>query len=282
MPTQTTGRGKVYFPDGAKVSIKAKDDVSYFDVGCINSAVEGILNYDENQIETANCGKTQKQIKNMTIAGSFTLIDLDPEGVQKLSGGMFTLTSVAGTPSATVDDQVLLTGSWANMQLIDMLFIDNGVSVRPESGFTITSVSGSTTGALAVDDDYFIVENSNSPSGYSIQINTNGTAGVGIGEDITVDFNSVTPVARQVITGGSSTEILEAYAMMIEHTDGNGLKRYLELYSVDSNSGGFAFNFKGANEEGLEEMPLSYTANIDTSRTNKDQLFAWGVDEGAQ
>ena len=111
MPVQTQGRGKVYFPDGAKVSIKAKDDVSYFDVGCINSAVEGVLNYDENQIETANCGKTQKQIKNMTIAGSFTLIDLDPEGVQKLSGGMFTLTSVAGTPSATVDNQVISAGA---------------------------------------------------------------------------------------------------------------------------------------------------------------------------
>ena len=281
MPTQTTGRGKVYFPDGAKVSIKAKDDVSYFDVGCINSAVEGVLNYDENQIETANCGKTQKQIKNMTIAGSFTLIDLDPEGVQKLSGGMFTLTSVAGTPSTTVDNQVISAG-WSNMQLIDMVFIDNGVAIRPEAGFTITSIDSDLPYTLIADDDYFIVENSNSPTGYSIQLNTNGSGGILESQEITIDFNSVTPVARQVITGGSSTEILEAYAMMIEHTDGNGLKRYLELYSVDSNSGGFAFNFKGANEEGLEEMPLSYTANIDTSRTNKDQLFAWGVDEGAQ
>tara|TARA_Y100000361_G_scaffold152325_1_gene171536 strand:+ start:16216 stop:17064 length:849 start_codon:yes stop_codon:yes gene_type:complete len=282
MPTQTTGRGKVYFPDGAKVSVKAVGDVSYFDVGCINSAVEGVLNYDENQIETANCGKTQKQIKNMTIAGSFTLIDLDPAGIEKLGGGMFNLTSVAGSPSATVDDQVLTNGTWANMSPFNILFVDGGVTIKPESGFTLTSVSGSVTGALAVDDDYFIIEDSSSPSGFSIQINTNGTAGVGLGEDITIDYNSVTPKASQVLTGGSSTEVLNAYAMMITHTDDAGKIRQLELYSVDANSGGFAFNFKGANEEGVEEMPLSYTANIDSSRTNKDQLFAWTIEEGAQ
>ena len=281
MPVQSQPKGFVYFPDGAKVSIKPAGEPSYFDVGCISTAVNGVLNYDENQIETANCGKTPKQIKNMTIAGDFTLIDLDPIGVEKLGGGMFETVVNAGTPTSSVDDQVISTGSWSNMSMNNLVMIDSTVELKA-SAVTLISVTASGVGVLTVDDDYFLVADAQSPSGYSIQFNTNGSASVTLGENITVDFDSVTPIDSTVVYGGSSTEILNAYAMLITHTDSNGKIRQLELFSVDPNSGGFAFNFKGANEDGTEEMPLSYTANIDSSRTDKRQLFAWTVETGAE
>jgi hypothetical protein len=56
----------------------------------------------------------------------------------------------------------------------------------------------------------------------------------------------------------------------------------LELFSVDTGSGGIQFNFKGANADGTEEMPISYMAKIDTSRTNGRQLAAWTIETGAE
>ena len=65
------------------------------------------------------------------------------------------------------------------------------------------------------------------------------------------------------------------------HTDANSLIREVELYSVYGNSGGFQFNFKGANEDGTEEMPIAFSGQIDTSRTDGRQLLSWVVDSGA-
>lgn len=280
MPAQTTKTTNLYFPDGAKVEVKESGG-SYFDVGAIQTAVTATFNYDENQIETANAGKTDKQIKNMTVAGSFTLINLDPEGVEKMGGGVFTRTTTTATPTTTCDNQVISSGDWADKQVLNLVLVDSGVTLKASAEPTITSVTGSVDGALTEDDDYTIIPDVNSGSGYSIVLNLAGTTLSTVSQDITIDFNSVTPVATEVIKAGSSTAILSAYAMRITHTDSNNKIRRLELYAVDANSGGFQFNFKGANEEGLEEMPLTYTARIDTSRTDGDQLFAWTIEDGA-
>ena len=77
MPTQTTYTEYISFPDGAKVSIKAAGDGGYTDIGAISSSVTGTLNYTENELVTANAGKLQKQIRDMVLEGSFTLINLN-------------------------------------------------------------------------------------------------------------------------------------------------------------------------------------------------------------
>jgi hypothetical protein len=75
---------------------------------------------------------------------------------------------------------------------------------------------------------------------------------------------------------------MAAYKMKFTHTDSASKTRVLELFSVESGSGAFQFNFKGAAEDGVEEMPLTYSAKIDTSLTDGRQLFAWSIDTGAQ
>ena len=89
MPVQTTQTGNVYFPDGAKVQVKAAGEGSYSDLGALNSAINLVLNWDENVVESANAGTLLTQIRNMTIAGDFTLINLNPSLVSKMSGGIF-------------------------------------------------------------------------------------------------------------------------------------------------------------------------------------------------
>ena len=286
MPVQTTHTEYMYFPDGAKVEIMAAGDVSYTDLCAINSAVTATLNWTENQIETANAGKTIKQIKEMQIEGGFTLINLNPVGVEKLGGGLFTKVDTAGTATTDIPNQVIAANWKDNVkyELIMLTSSSDSTKLRTTAKPTLTSVTLDATPpeTLTENEDYVIVADTGSYSGWSIQfISANMTTLSPKTKAITIDYGSNTPVAKTTLYAGSSTELLSAYAMKITHTDDNSLTRVLELYSVDPNSGGFQFNFKGANEDGLEEMPLTYIAKIDSSKTSGRQLMAFSVDNGA-
>lgn len=102
---------------------------------------------------------------------------------------------------------------------------------------------------------------------------------MGAGEDVVIDFGSNTIRASQTLYMGSSTVVMSAVGMRFTHTDSNGYVRQLELFAVEASSGGFQFNFKGANEDGLESMPLTFSARLDTARTDKRQLAAWYVED---
>ena len=287
MPVQTTHTEYMYFPDGAKVEIMAAGDVSYTDLGAINSAVTATLNWTENQIETANAGKTVKQIKEMQIEGGFTLINLNPVGVDKLGGGLFTKVDTPASAVTTIPDQII-AANWndnVKYELVMYTSSTDSTKLRTTAKPTLTSVTLDAAGTpetLTENNDYVVVADTGSYSGWSIQfISANMSTGTPKAKAITIDYGSNTPVASTTLYAGSSTELLSAYAMKISHTDDNSLTRTLELYSVDPNSGGFQFNFKGANEDGLEEMPLTYMAKIDSSKTSGRQLMAFSVDNGA-
>jgi hypothetical protein len=109
-----------------------------------------------------------------------------------------------------------------------------------------------------------------------------GTTLTTMAQTITIVIASVTPIDSQVIYAGTSTKVLTAYSMKITHTDDNSKVRQLELFAVNPSSGGFQFNFKGANEDGLEEMPLTYNAQLDTTLTDGRQLMAWTFEDGAE
>ena len=286
MPVQTTETSYVYFPDGCKVSLKASGEASYTDIGAINSAVSCTLQYDKNQVETANAGKLAARIKNMRIEGSFTLINLNPANVVRASGGLFTSVPTAASANSSIPDQVI-AASWEDGVVYELNLLtssSDSTKLKLSSAPTITSVTLNATApeTLTAGSDYVIVEKPESVSGYGIVFISGGmSTGTPTANTITIDYGINTPVARTTLYAGSSTASLTAYAMLITHTDSAGLKRELELYSVDTNAGGFVFSWKGANEEGVEEMPLSFTANLDTSLTDGRQLMAWSVDTGA-
>ncbi len=282
MPVQSTKKANIYFPDGAKVSVKASGESVFTDVGAISTSVSNSFTWTENQVQTANAGDLDKQISAMKMEGGFTLINLEPGSVSRLSGGVLLETITAGTPFVDAPDETISSGSWADKTPIALAPTTlAGASVRA-TALALTSVTGSSDGALTADDDYTLFPDSASPSGYSISVNLAGTNVTTIVQDLVISYASITPKASTKISGGSSTFIMQGMAIQIVHTDDNGLTRTLDLYSVDMNSGGFQFNFKGANEDGTEEMPLTFTAKLDTSRTNKDQLFAWTTEDGAQ
>ena len=282
MPAQTTKVSHIRYPDGAMVSVKASGESTYTDIGAISSSITNTLQYDENQLETANAGKLNKSLRNMTIAGGFTLINLNPDYISKMSGGLITKVETPGTEVTAFTNQSIVGFATGVAKNLLPVVTATGSAFKFASAPVLTSITGSTSGALAAGDDYFVIADQGSPSGYSVLFNAGGTATPGTTETYTVVFGANTPTASTTLYCGSSTITLDAYAMKITHTDGNGKIRELELFSVDTNSGGFVFNFKGANEDGVEEMPLTYTARIDTSKTNGQQLFSYKEETGAE
>ncbi|MDA3939822.1 MAG: hypothetical protein PF693_10995 [Spirochaetia bacterium] len=277
MSVQTTKGGYISFPDGGKVSIKEAGG-SYLDIGAINSAVNFTLNYTENQIDTANYGKTDLQARDMSIDGSLTLINVEPEVIEKFGGGLLTIVDTAGSTviDADITDQSIATFVDGTPEALSAIVTATGVGMKFSTTPVLVTVTASSSGVLAAGVDYQIVTSGTSASGYAILFNPLGTATVGITETITVDFDDNVPVASSTIYGGSSTKVLSAYALKIEHTNSSSvIDKSFEIYSGNSTSGGFQFNFKGANEDGLNEMPLTFKGDLDTSLTDGRQLFAY-------
>lgn len=287
MPVQTTKKGNIYFPDGAKAQVKASGDSSYTDLGALNSAIGITLNYTENQLSTANAGKTDPQIRDMEIEGSFTLINFDLAAVEKMGGGIFERAQTAGTAVTTSPDQDIAAG-WSDNTLYDLdiqTSSSDSTPLRASAKPTLTSVTldpDGTPEVLTENNDYVVQENSNSTSGWSIQFIS---AGMVVGSPTTfpirIDYSSVTPYATTNMYVGTSTKILTPYALKFTHTDSNSKIREVEIFSVSPTSGGFQFNFKGANEDGVEEMPITFNGDIDTSLTDGRQLIRWTVDDNA-
>lgn len=294
MPIQTTKKSNIYFPDGAMVELQEAGSATWFDVGALNSAITATLEWEENLIETANAGPLDKVIREMTMSGSFTLINLDMEGVEILGGGVFERVETAGVEvvAASSVDQIIPV-NWDDGIAYPIVW-DGSAAIGQALKFSATPVLTSVTldpdvasealseWSAAASGDYTVIADANSGSGYSIIFNSASMATLNPKtKTIEIVFGANTPVASTTLYAGSSNAELSAYAMRITHTDSNSKIRRLELYSVDAESGGFAFGFKGANEDGVEEMPLSFKAKLDTSLTDGRQLMAWTIESGA-
>lgn len=271
MPTQTNKKGHIYFPDGAKVMVKGAADADYFDVGALNGSVQCTLNWTESVVETANAGKLDAKISNMEAAGSFTLINLDPEGISKMGGGVFSVVTADGT-ALTPAAQVILKNIAADTVYALEMVDSDGKAIRTAAAPVITSVMEGAS-AIAAETGYSIVK---SGDGWGIIFSAAHET-----DNVTITYGSNTPIASVTVHCGSSSVVLKPYAMKIDHIDDSGKHRFLELPMVYSQSGGFQFNFKGANEDGVEEMPVSFVARVDSSRTSGRQLLSWTVESGA-
>jgi hypothetical protein len=263
------GSNNIYFPTGTQVLIKATGDSVYSDIGCILAASTGTHNYETDIVECST-GEKVKRYKNQTIAGAFTLGNLNPENLTKMSGGMFTYVTVDGTPYTPADQTI--TSGWVDKSIIA---IDTEkLSTVP----VITSVTGGTDGALLEDDDYTIIEYSPARSGYAIILNTAGTILTTTAQDVVIDFGSNTPLSSESLTCGDATGDLDATAFKFVSPPDNGKSRVLEIYSATPESGGFVFGFTDVATGGIEQMPITITGDLDTSRTSGDQLFKWSVE----
>lgn len=284
---QTTRTDSIFIPDGCMFSVKAHGESSYSDLGVVMGDVTNTLEYTENEVLSGNAGEIVTSIKDMKMTGGLTLGTLAIENIERFSGGIFTKVVTDGTPVATIPDQVIPSG-WEDNKKYDInMFVSSTdqTKIRTTLKPVITSVEldpDGTPETLTENSEYVITSDSLSDSGWAIQfISANIIKLLPKTFDIKIVYGTNTPVAKKTLHCGTTSQKLTAASVKFTHTDENGKKRELELHSVKANSGSFAFNFKGANSDGIEEMPLTYTARLDKTRIDKQQLASFSIDEGA-
>ena len=276
MPVQTTKTTYIDFGDGCVVNISTDDFATTTDLGAIRAGSTAVLNYEETEFETGNAGILNTRITNMTMAMDFDLLNVDPDDLTDLGGGIFTQTDESG--AVTPDDQTIAAG-WTAEQVIHLLPESGGIVRKFTTTPVITSVTNDVTPGAA-DDDYFVFADPNSPSGYSMYMLTDGTNTFSTSDATVIVYASNTMVTRTTLTSGTSSATITPIGLQFVHTDSNSYEKGIRVYSAKVNSGAFQFMWKGANEDDANSMPFSLTAKIDTSRTDGQQLLTFWRDAG--
>lgn len=289
MPIQSNkATDYIFIPDGSKISVKAKGESVYTDLGSIDGDVSCPVEWDDTKIQDNSLRVIKRIKKNFKITGSFNLMDLDPAGLVRIMGGLITKTETVASANSSIPDQVIAAG-WADNTVYDLvMYTSSSDSTKLNMGATIPTLTSVTLDAagtpevLTANNDYVIVKKPDAVSGYGIQfVSANMSTGSPTTKAITIDYGTNTPVARTTLHMGTSVAEFDAYSIKITHTDSNSKERGIEIYSATTNSGGFAFGMKSALSDGTDVMNVQFTGEIDETLTDGRQLFNWYMDSGA-
>jgi len=261
-----TNKKSYIMPDGVNLAISTDNEVSYYDAGILAAGAQVTHNFEVEQLESGNAGILKTKITNQTLQISPTALwTLDPEGIAKISGGLISCTSVAGTivnnATQTVD-----SGDWEYNKFIKIANQNFDLGV-----ITVDSVTGSVNGALVANTDFYIGQNESGEYGVFILDSATVTTLV---QDMVIQYD-YTPSTGKIATSGDGTVSLTKYIARLRHYTDETLTTYdteLKVYGVGVDSG-MSLNFKAASEQGVHEFNFSLTGNIDTSKTAGAQLF---------
>lgn len=273
MSAQTTV-SKYIIPDGMNISVSTDSGSSWFDIGLLAGGSTLTHNFTKETINGGNKAKIIDRVKDQTVAlAPSALWSQDLEVFQKLGGGLYTRTAVAGSivNNAT---QAVASGAWAYNKFIKITNQNyNGGAI------TVDSVTGATDGLLVADTDYYVGQNDKGEYGVFIIDSATVTT---LSQIMTIQYD-YTPAASSYITAGTSTLSLTSFQVRMRHYTDVALTTYdqeVYIYSASTDAG-IQFNFKGQNEEGLFETTMAFTGALDESRTAGDQLFKWLISTSA-
>ncbi len=147
-------------------------------------------------------------VAEQTITTTFNLWENDPVKIAAIRGGIDIVTATTGTP-VTGASQVIAAGDWA----YDVPFELAGQNA---SGLvqSITSVTGSTDGALVTRTDYVSAKNSNNKWGIAV---TDSTTVTTPDQTITVVYN-YTPASNTKVTTGGLTAAGRVWIRLVNRT----------------------------------------------------------------
>lgn len=277
MPVQTTKKN-VRIADGCRISVKKTSDTDFLDIGVVQGDYIATLQYDEDNVEFANATPLKRK-SNMRIEGSFTMGNLEGECVEKLSNGIVTHVATPGNQvlSADFDTQVIAGFALNTPIALAPVVTATGVAIKFSAAPDITSIvtDDAVSETLVADDDYFIIANANSHSGYSVMFSGSGNAGLAGTEELTITYGDNTPVASETLYAGTSSFTAQPFAMLIQHFNSAGAVDYsLDLYNVYTSPGSYNFGLKGADTGGIDTMEISFSSELDETKTDGRQLFA--------
>jgi len=277
---QTDRISHIRLPKGCRVSADNNDGSGYYDLGIIMSTVEAVLQWDENVIDGANYEEAVTQVRNLRVEGSFTMGNLDPNGILKLGGGLFEKVDVDGTALSDIKDQII-AANW-NDNVKYPLIMDSTAKgeIKTKAKPTLTSVkldaAGTSETPLTEDSDYVIVADSMSNSGWSIQFISANMSTASKTKAITIDYGANTPLASTIMYAGNPSETISPFKLKFEvYSDAGDVEDSFEIFKNKCSAGAFAFSYKGIRDDGLDEMPISFVGKCDNTRTANRQLMAW-------
>lgn len=198
----------------------------------------------------------------------------DLDFMSSLSGGLFPVSDT--TAGAKVVANQTIAANWTDKEPIVLSLIGAtgqayaGEVFEADSEPAITSVTASTTGALVANDDYTIIPEPNSFSGYSIVLNTNGTSSVATTESIVIVFNNPTVVGGKTmgIGGIKNHSAIEGY---YETYLKDGTPAKVVFYNGYYN-GNFNLTFGTANSPEAAVSDVVISLKLDTNRVAGHQL----------
>jgi hypothetical protein len=250
----------VHIPAGSIVRVG--DSVgSMTALGEIEGESSIAVSYDRQQVVSSTGTTVKDFVKNMTATASFNLMQLYLPNVQKLMDGVATVAYVAGSLVSGAE-QVIASG-WAANQLV-RLEGQNGSGAAP----TINSVSGSSSGAGAADDDYTLVKGTDGL--WYIALRTDGTATFATSEAVTIDYD-YTPAASRSLKMGSKSAELTPKIVEFEKTIGGKIFR-VRLWSA-VNVNGITIAFPPSDNDSVATIPMELQGSIDTSKADGEQLL---------
>jgi len=263
-----TNVSKYIIPDGMNIAISTDSGSSWSDIGLLAGGATLTHNFTKQTINGGNKNKIVDRIKDQTVAlAPSALWSQDLAVFEKLGGGLYTRTAVAGTP-VTGASQVVAANGWAYQKFIKLTNQN-----YDGSAVTVNSVTGSVDGLLAVNTDYYIGRNEAGEYGIFVLDSATVTT---VNQTLTINTD-YTPAASSYITAGTSLLELTSFQVRMRHYTDVGLTAFdqeVYVYNAATDSG-IQFNFKGQNEDGLFETTMSFTGSLDESRTSGDQLFKW-------
>ena len=274
MPVQTTKKN-VRIADGCRISVKKTADANFLDLGVTQGDYTALLQYDSESIEFANAESIESK-RNFRIEGSITIGNLEGEELEKISNGVITRVATPGTQVLSADfDTQVVDGFTANVPVeLTPTVTATGVAIKFSAAPVITIVDDEITpNTLIANDDYFVIPDGNSASGYSIMFSDAGS--IEPTAKLTITFGNNTPVATETLYAGTTSFTALPYAMRAQHFTSSGAVDYqLDLYNVYTEPGSYNFGLKGADTGGIDTMEITFNAKLDETKTDGRQLFA--------
>lgn len=249
----------VHIPNGCTVSI-GDSTGSLTEVGVLDGDATIELQYDMVEYLGNQAEDVLTYVKNMRANASFNLVQFQTSIIAEVMGGIGSTSTVNGDPVSGAEQTI--DSGWEAEQAI-LLEGQNGDGSKP----TMNSVTGSTSGAGTVDDDYFLTKQNGK---WYIVLRTDGTASFETTETITVDYD-YTPAESNTITFGSSSVEMTPKVVRFE-LDNDGSKFRATLYAA-KNENGITLAFPSAQNDNPATYPVSMVGRLDTSRSDKDQLI---------
>jgi hypothetical protein len=255
-----TNYGSVHLPGGA--TVRVGDSVgSLVNMGVLDGDTSVEVTYDLVEYVGSQGESVIKYVKNMAASMSANLVQLYLPNIAEILDGVATVSSVAGTLVSGAT-QTIAAGWTANK----MVRIEGQNS--DGSAPTINSVTASTSGLGAEDDDYVLVQGAD--GFWYIALRTDGTATFATSESVVVDYD-YTPAESKTLKMGSKSAEITPKIVEVELTQDGKIFR-ARLWSA-ANESGLTLAFPSSAGDNPATIPITLTGGLDTSRSDGDQLI---------